>query len=59
MKIRKTGDHLSLLSTMEILDDIKEVVMVYSKNKLVKKVSYPSGFHSKIAQTLDLEKYEK
>ena len=59
MKIRKTGDHLSLLSAMEILDDIKEVVMVYSKNKYVKKVSYPSGFHSKIAQTLDLEKYEK
>ena len=59
MKIRKTGGHLSLLSAMEILDDIKEVVMVYSRNKYLRKVSYPSGFHSKIAQTLDLEKYEK
>jgi len=58
MKIRNYGDRLSLASTMEILEDIKEVTMIFSTKKTMSKVSYPSKYHEKIARILDLEKYE-
>jgi len=52
IKVIRSGERLSLLSLVECLREIQEVVMIYSKDKFHKQITYLSKIHKKIAKAI-------
>ena len=57
-EVSMSGDRLTLSTLTKLLEEIHEIVMVYSIHKVVKEISYPAELHKEIGKIFHFDQFD-